>query len=146
VKAFRTYPVVVETTACRSFVQYNMTMAKMNDVKNPMVIVLNRARGTTTAAFLHSSARWMAPSMPAYIYRTRRYEVSGVSNTLVTPATYVVRVDETCQEGNTIDPSTFVQERGPHELRGLEVRASTSKTSNDKRHEATNRDEDCKVR
>ena len=66
-QGFATYPVAVPTTALKSPVQYTMTMVKMNDVTNPIVTVLISARGTTTAAFLHSSARWMAPSMPAYL-------------------------------------------------------------------------------
>jgi hypothetical protein len=64
---FETYPVAVDTTACKSLVQYSMTMAKMNDVTKPIEIVLISAHGTTTAAFLHSSARCMAPSIPAYM-------------------------------------------------------------------------------
>lgn len=62
-----THPVAVVTTACRSLVQYIITIEKMKEVMKPMMMVLIRARGTTTAAFLHSSARCTAPSMPAYI-------------------------------------------------------------------------------
>ena len=46
-----TYPVAVEITAPKSFVQYSIAMAKTNEVKKPMTSVDIRARGTTTAAF-----------------------------------------------------------------------------------------------
>ena len=62
-----TYPVEVETAALKSLVQYNMATISAREVTKPMNTVLMRARGTTVAAFWHSSARCNAPSMPAYI-------------------------------------------------------------------------------
>jgi hypothetical protein len=44
-----------------------METVKINPVKNPTVMVAIKARGTAELAFEHSSARWIAPSIPAYI-------------------------------------------------------------------------------
>lgn len=53
--------------ASRSTKEYTIAMEKANAVTNPVRLVLRRASGTAVAAFEHSSARWMAPSMPAYM-------------------------------------------------------------------------------
>jgi hypothetical protein len=51
----------------KSLVQYTIVIAKANEVTKPIQIVLMRARGTTTEAFLQSSAKCIAPSIPAYM-------------------------------------------------------------------------------
>lgn len=53
--------------ASRSTREYTIDMEKANAVTKPMRLVLTRASGTVVTAFEHSSARWIAPSMPAYM-------------------------------------------------------------------------------
>lgn len=45
--------------------QYSIAIPKGKAVTKPTIMVLKRAPGTAVEALEHSSARWMAPSMPA---------------------------------------------------------------------------------
>src|ERR1700691_1335913 len=54
-------------TASKSVMLYVIAIAKVKLVMKPMIQVLTRARGTAIAAFAHSSARWIAPSIPEYM-------------------------------------------------------------------------------
>lgn len=64
----------------------------------------------------------------------------------VNASVHVVWIDQACQKGDTVDPAALVQECIPNCLYRLEMWACTSKTNDNDRYEATNRDKDCEVR
>lgn len=61
------YPVLVVAIASKSCAEYMQATATMKEVTNPIDHVERRARGTASRALVASSARWMAPSIPAYM-------------------------------------------------------------------------------
>lgn len=60
-----THPVEVLITAFMSVKLYSIAITKAKEVTKPIVRVLISAYGTATFALLHSSAKWIAPSIPA---------------------------------------------------------------------------------
>jgi hypothetical protein len=58
---------------------------------------------------------------------------------------HVVRIDQARQKRDPVNPATLIQEGVPYCLYRLEVRAGTSKTGDDKRYEASDREKNYKV-
>jgi hypothetical protein len=63
----------------------------------------------------------------------------------VNTSVHVVRIDQACQKGDTVDPAALVQKCVPYCLYRLEMRAGTSKTTGNDRYEASYRDKDYEV-